>query len=37
LLIVLSLLRPVARPGWPPPDWAVVFCDEFCLDLIVLS
>ena len=27
LLIVLSLLRPVARPGWPPPDWAVVFCD----------
>jgi competence protein ComEC len=27
LLIVASLLRPVGRPGWPPHDWAVVFCD----------
>lgn len=27
LLLVVALLRPPTPPGWPPRDWAVVFCD----------
>lgn len=27
LAMVAALLRPPSPPGWPPPDWAVVFCD----------
>lgn len=27
LLLVAAMLRPPAPPGWPPHDWAVVFCD----------
>ncbi len=27
VVLVIVLLRPPVRPGWPPPDWAVVFCD----------
>lgn len=27
LLIVATMLRPPAPPGWPPRDWSVVFCD----------
>ena len=27
LILVVALLRPPSPPGWPPPDWAVVFCD----------
>ena len=27
LLVVAALLRPPTAPGWPPRDWAVVFCD----------
>lgn len=27
LVLVAALLRPPAPPGWPPPDWTVVFCD----------
>ncbi|MFT4295003.1 MAG: ComEC/Rec2 family competence protein [Micropruina sp.] len=27
LLLVVALLRPPSPPGWPPADWAVVFCD----------
>lgn len=27
LVMVAALLRPPSPPGWPPSDWAVVFCD----------
>lgn len=27
LLLIVALLRPPSPPGWPPPDWSVVFCD----------
>lgn len=27
LVLVCVLLRPPSPPGWPPPDWVVVFCD----------
>ena len=27
LVLVVVLLRPPTPPGWPPADWAVVFCD----------
>ncbi len=27
LLLVVALLRTPTPPGWPPADWAVVFCD----------
>lgn len=27
LVLLAALLRPPSPPGWPPPDWAVVFCD----------
>lgn len=27
LLLMLALLRPPSPPGWPPPEWSVVFCD----------
>lgn len=36
LALVLGLLRPPSSPGWPPPDWAVVFCDVGQGDATVL-
>lgn len=36
VVMVVALLRPAVRPGWPPPAWSVVMCDVGQGDALVL-
>ncbi len=37
LVLVLALVRPLPRPGWPPERWVLVACDVGQGDALVLS